>query len=69
MARHEAIHGLPRCARNDGVACSITHMDCRVAAVIARHEAINGLPRFARNDEEWRLTRKSAASFKLPAWR
>ena len=53
IARNEAIHGLPRCARNDEVDCSITRMDCRVAAVIARNEAIYGLPRrFApRNDE------------------
>jgi hypothetical protein len=48
IAGCEAIHGLPRYARNDKY------------GVIVRHEAIHGLLRYARNDKYGVIARSAA---------
>ena len=78
IERHEAIHGLPRCARNDVRMPRYARNDVRMplcarngeemslpsVPVIARHEAIHGLPRCARNDVG--LTRYARNEVRMP---
>ena len=48
ISRNEAIHGLPRCARNNEVDCSVTRMDCHVAPFLTMTKKLSlwGTKRF-----------------------